>query len=416
LEGLKETLQNRTTGTATSRRLILASVAIASLLALYLLFFKSSASVQRESLRIAKVEQISGRRIAFVSGRIVAERPVTVSAAVPGRVERLALEPGARAAQGDLLLELTNRTVLDSQLAASATLAEGILQAEKAVADMQIQVIDKRGLVSDLRARAEIARRQQQADRQLADDRIISEINASKSKYEAESAARKVEEAEQSLRILEGMLANVRMAGDAQTDRLKAAAALREAEVESLKVRVPIGGIVQEVAVTQGQEVTAGTILAKMYDPAALSVLLDVPERQAANVETGHAAIVTIAGTQVRGKVVKVSPVVKDGLVAVEVRLDDEMPAGARPELRVEAEIYADTSARMIVVNAPEGVRPASKAEVFVVVGDRGYRRRASFGAQVGNRIEVLDGLRPGEAVIVGGLDEYAEYDELDLK
>lgn len=413
---MKETLQHRSAGTSTLRKPILAFVAVALVLALYLLFFKSSGSVERESLSIAKVEQVSGRRIAFVSGKIVAERPVAVSAAVPGRVERLALEPGAHVAQGDLLLELTNRTVLDSEFAASAELAAGVLQAEKTLADMQIQVIDKRGLVSDLRARAEIARRQEQADRQLADARIISELNASRSKYEAESAARKVDEAERSLRLLEEVLANVRMAGNAQVERLRASAALRKAEVDSLHVRTPIDGIVQEVAVTHGQEVTAGTILARMYNPTALSVQLEVPERQAGAINAGQVAVVSIASDRIRGKIVRVSPVVKDGMVTVDVRPDGEMPPGSRPELRVEAEIFSDTSGKMVVVRAPEGVKPASKAEVFVVVGDRGFRKRASFGVLVGNRIEVLDGLRPGDAVIVGGLGEYAGYDQLDLK
>lgn len=416
LDELRETLQARTTRAGMLKKSALMALAVIAALGAYLFFFKSSASIERGSLRIAKVEEVAGRRIAVVTGKIVAENPRTVSAAVAGRVDRIVLLPGAPAKQGDLVLDLVNRAVLDSELAASAELAASVLQAEKTMAEMQIQVIDKKSALSDQKAHAEIARRQQEADRKLADDRIISEIQARKSRLEAESAFRKVDEATQALAIMQSMLMNVRMAGSAQIERQRATAALRREEADSLRVRSPITGVVQEIAVTQGQEVAAGTILARMYDPTALTIVLDLPERQAANVSVNHSTSISISGTKVPGKVVRISPVVKDGVVSVEVKVDGKMPPNARPELRVEAEIYADTAERTIVVRVPEGVRPASVADVFVVDGERADRRRASFGSLLGDRIEVLDGLRPGDSVIVSGLGNHDGYEVLDLK
>ena len=382
----------------------------------YALMSKSSTSVDRDSLGFAKVEEITGRRIAYVSGKIFAENPRIVSAEVSGRVDRVVLLSGARAKEGDLVLELVNRAVVDSELAASAELAAGVLQAEKTMAEMQIQVIEKQGVVSDLQAHAEIARRQEEAERKLADDRIISEIQANKSKLEADSSTRKAIEAAQLLKILESMLKNVRMAGEAQIERQQATAALRKAEVDSLKVRSPINGVVQEIAVTQGQEVATGTLLAKMYDPALLSVVLDVPERQAGNIGLGQPVSVSIGGEKVSGKVIRVSPVVKDGVVAVEVKIEGKMPQNTRPELRVEAEIFSRTLEKTTVLRAPEAVRSASVSRVFVVDGDRAYAKRVRFGQLQGNQIEVLDGLRPGDVVVVTGLGEHADYEEIDLK
>ena len=369
--------------------------------------------IARTDVSVSAVRRASGRRVAIVSGKVIAEVPRLISAAVAGRAEQVSAEVGQHVKKGELLLQLTNPSVLDAQLTASAQLAAGRLDAERAAADIRVLVLSKQGEVSDAKAQAAIAQLQAEAERRLADAGVVSSLQARKSELLAENLRQRVGEAEQALKIITSLLESVRKAGESQIESLLANERLKKFEVEALQLIAPMAGIIQELPVTEGQEVSAGAVLVRMYDPESLSVELQVPERQANAVKKGFAVNLQIAGRNLRGQVSRVFPTVKDGSVVVSVAVQMADMTDARPELRVEAEIFDPSSAGMLVVQAPPNSIPNSVASVFVISGEVAERREVRFGSVVGGLAEVEAGLLEGETIIVSGLDGIQGYDVL---
>jgi HlyD family secretion protein len=220
-------------------------------------------------------------------------------------------------------------------------------------------------------------------------------------------------------------LASVSDAAKAQTDaqvakveQLRALWQLKRSQLEALKVRAGAHGVLQELPVQVGQRVTAGSNLARVVQPEKLKAELKIAETQARDVQIGQPASIDTRNGVVAGRVSRVDPAVQNGTVTVDVALDGALPKGARPDLSVDGTIELVRLADVVSVGRPAFGQEQSVVGLFRIAagGSEATRVKVRLGKTSVNTVEVLDGLKPGDRVILSDMSAWDAYDRVRLK
>jgi HlyD family secretion protein len=197
----------------------------------------------------------------------------------------------------------------------------------------------------------------------------------------------------------------------------RAAYELKHKQVDQLTIRAGIDGVLQEVDVEVGQRVPVGTILAKMADPNKLKAVLQIAETQMKDVRPGLDATVDTRNGVIPGRVIRIDPAATNGTVGVDVSLLGPLPQGARPELSVDGVVQIERLSDVVYMDRPVSGEPGTTIGLFKIDADgKGAGRvNVKLGRASVNTIEVLDGLKVGDRVILSDMSQYDSYQRLRL-
>ena len=157
--------------------------------------------------------------------------------------------------------------------------------------------------------------------------------------------------------------------------------------------------------------------MARVSDPTHLKAVLKVPEVQAREVQAGQPVELDLRSSKLRGKVQQVAPAVVEGTVAVDVLIEDQLPAGARPDQSVSGNIVLEQLEGVTYIDRPMGAQPNSAGSVFVVENDgSAVRVPVTFGRTAAATIEIVRGLKPGDRVILSDLSQWSRSDRLSVR
>jgi HlyD family secretion protein len=188
--------------------------------------------------------------------------------------------------------------------------------------------------------------------------------------------------------------------------------------VDALRVRAGIRGVLQETPVQPGQRVTAGMTLAKVVQPDRLKAQLKIAETQARDVQPGEKASIDTRNGVVEGHVSRIDPSVSGGTVTVDVAIDGPLPKGARPDLSVDGTIELERLNDVVYVG-----RPAFGSEQSVITlfrlqpdSDEAIRVKVRLGKSSVNSVEILDGLKTGDRVVLSDMSAWDAFDRVRLR
>lgn len=400
------------------RRMVLYSVSIVVVggaLLTGLALLGGSPEVSRSSLWLDRVVRGDMMREVSGTGNLVPRNIRWIAAETPARVESIDVRPGARVKADTVIMRLTNPEVMDQALAARAEFEAAQAEYEAQRARLQSDLLDQRAKLESTQSEHLIAKMQSEAESSLVESRIIPPIQAKRSEAAMNQFARGVElERERSINLQHTMAAQL-SAARSRVEQKRATSELRARQVDALQVRAGIEGILQQVPVEVGQQVTAGTNLARVAKPDELMVELRVPESQATGIEIGQTARIELRGQKIPGKVSRVDPSVRDGTVTVEVS-PQGLPLGARADESLDGVVELERLADVLHVARPASVSPNSQAELFVVGDDDIATRTAvELGRASAKAIEIKKGLKEGDLLILSDTSEWEDTDELTL-
>jgi multidrug efflux pump subunit AcrA (membrane-fusion protein) len=203
-----------------------------------------------------------------------------------------------------------------------------------------------------------------------------------------------------------------------QVKQLQAIAANQQARLQSLHVRAPEAGVLQDLTLQLGQWVPEGTTLAKIVQPGALKAVLRIPESQAKDVAIGQKASVDTRNGFVPGHVTRKDPSAQGGSVTVDVSLDGPLPNGAVPDLSVDGTIVIEKLTNVLYTGRPAFSAGSGASSVFKVVdgGKAAIRVPVELGRSSVNVIEIVRGLEPGDRIIVSDVSQYANAERVRIK
>jgi HlyD family secretion protein len=200
-------------------------------------------------------------------------------------------------------------------------------------------------------------------------------------------------------------------------DQRRALARLRQGQLLGLKVRPGLAGVLQQISVEVGQQVTPGTNLARVAQPERLKAVIRVPETQARDLQLGQPASIDTRNGIVAGRVSRVDPGAQNGTVTVDIALEGELPRGARPDLTVDGTIDIDRLADVVYVGRPAQGQPETQSSLFRLEGDGTHASRVSvrLGRASVTAIEILGGLAPGDQVVLSDTSAWEKADRIRI-
>ncbi len=375
-------------------------------------------SVSRQSVWVGQVKRGSMIRQVRGPGSLVPETIRWITTSVEGRVEEIYLKAGVRVQPDTVILELTNPQL--EQQVEDARLADNAAKADLADLKVRLQadLLNQRAAAAAVESDWSEAKLQVEANEALDKDGLIPKIDLKRSRIRSQQLEKRVGlEHERLDKAKESLQAQL----DAQRAQLAQAEGvyrLRRQEVDSLKVRAGLSGVLQEVPVEVGERVNAGTVLARVAKPEDLKAELRIAETQAKDIEIGLPAQIDTRNGIVPGRVSRIDPSVHEGTVTVDVALQGKLPPGARPDLSVDGTIQIEKLDNVLYVGRPTYGQANSQVELFKLTddGNMAVRVPVKLGRASVDTIEVIEGLKEGDKVILSDTSQFDEVDRIKLE
>ncbi len=375
-------------------------------------------TVERAGILIGTVKRGSMVRDVRGTGTLVPEEVRILPAATDGRVEQRLMLPGTPVKPSSVILILSNPQLEQSTLDADYQLRGAQAEYQKMRADLANQSMQQRSLAAGVRSEYHQAKIQEDTNQQLFKLGLISDVLLRTSQVKAEELAKQNDLAQEQADTFQKSIASQLAVQQAKVDQQTALDALKHQQLDQLKVRAGIAGVLQEVPVEAGQQVTPGTILARVAEPTHLKAQLKVDENQAKDVQVGQTAVVDTHSGLIAGHVTRIDPAVQNGTVTVDVGLEGMLPPGARPDLSVESTITIEKLDNVLYVDRPAHADPNTSLDLFKLTesGNEAVRTGVKLGRASVNTIEVLSGLREGDQIVLTDMSAWESFDRVRLK
>lgn len=374
--------------------------------------------VERASVWIDTVKRGDLMREVRGPGQLVPREIRWIAAETPARVERIVVRPGATVQPEDLILELSNPEVSDAVLAARAEVQAARADLEAQRLALQTQALDQQARVAEIHADHASALLQAEAEGELNRKGIVSALQFRQSELRAEQLGVRLKIERERVTMLQRNVEAQLDAARARLEQLENTLSLRERQADALQVRAGMQGVLQVVAVEEGQQVTAGLNLARVARPDVLMAELRIPETQAKDVILGQTVRIDTRNGVVEGSVTRIDPAVANGAVQVDVDLIGSLPPGARPDLSVDGTIEIETLHDVLYVGRPAFGQIESDTTLFRLDAEGTIARRVPvrLGRASVSLIEVQRGLKVGDRVVLSDTSNYDRSDRLRLE
>jgi HlyD family secretion protein len=188
------------------------------------------------------------------------------------------------------------------------------------------------------------------------------------------------------------------------------------AQREDLRVKSSMAGQLQLVSVEEGQQVAPGANLVRVSDPSRLKANIRISETQTKDLAIGQSADIDTRNGHVPGKVSRIDPASDSGTVGVDVTLDGPLPAGARPDLSVDGTIEFERLTSVLQVESPAFGQENSKISLFKVLPDGdAVRTPVTLGRRSVSYVEIVDGLKEGDVVVLSDMAQYDAFNRVRI-
>ncbi|MGC1434390.1 MAG: efflux RND transporter periplasmic adaptor subunit, partial [Terriglobales bacterium] len=339
-------------------------------------------------------------------------------AVTEGRVDKILELPGAQVKADTILLELSNPQLTQEALDAQWKLKAAEADYKNLEVALASQVLAQKSLSAQAQSEYSQARMQADIDSELAKLGVISQLSMKVSNQKAEQLSTQNDIEKQRLVNSSEVLKAQLQAKQAEVEEFRALAQLKRNQLEHLRVRAGIDGVLQEQTLKIGQFVTPGTTLAKVVQPQRLKAELKIAETQAKDIQIGQPASVDTHNGVIPGHVVRIDPSVVNGTVTVDVTLDAKLPQGARPDLSVDGTIDLEKMDNVLYVGRPAFGQEQSTVGMFKLEpdGNNAVRAQVKLGRSSVNTVEILQGLKEGDQVILSDMSRWDSYDRVRLE
>lgn len=365
-----------------------------------------------------KVERGPMLRKVRGTGTLVPVDIRVIPAGSDGQVERIAVQPGTAVQADTVIVELSNPELQLAAQDADLKLRAAEADLDRQSVQLQSEILAQEAEAARVESDFKQAKLRADADDVLIAKGLISPLNQKLSRVTADELANRFRIARERLQFarqsMESQLASQR----AVIDQLRAARDLRRAQIGALNVRAGIAGVLQRVEIEVGQRVASGAPLARVAEPTRLKAELKVPETQVKDVALGQKALVDTRNGIVAGTVSRIDPAAQQGTVTVDVAFSESLPSGARPDLTVDGTIEIERLDDIVFVNRPVNAQAQSTVGLFRLVedGTAAVRVQVRLGRASVNTVEVVDGLSPGDQVVLSDTSAWDGFDRVRFK
>jgi HlyD family secretion protein len=374
-------------------------------------------SVDRSTVWIDTVKRGPMVREVRGLGTLVPEEIRWIPANTEGRVEKIVVRPGTQVKADTVILELSS-----PELEQAAHDAESKLKAAEAEfttlqAKLQRDLLDQESTTARVHSELQQARMESETNEQLKKNGLVAELQYKTAQVKAAELANRDAIEQKRLNFARDSIEPQLASKQAEVDQVKAAAQLKLDQVEALHVKAGMNGVLQQMPVDVGQRVKIGDNLARVADPTKLKAEIKIAETQAKDIQIDEKATIDTRNGVVTGHVTRVDPAVEQGTVKVDAQIDGELPRGARPDLTIDGTIELERLDDVIYVGRPAFGQENNTVGIFKLVSgsSEAVRTPVKLGRSSVNSIEIINGLQPGDQVILSDTSAWDAHERIRL-
>jgi len=404
---------------------LVAGLAAVALITVGLAHLKPAAPpVERASLLFDTVKRGELLRQVRGNGTLVPMEIRWIPTLNSGRVEQILVWPGTRVQADTVLVELSNPDVNQAAFDAESQLKTAEADLENLRVQLDSQKLTQRSAVATAEANYSSAKLDLEVNEALATNGLVPAVTLKQSRAKADELSKVLDIERERLTISADAVKAQLAAQETKVIQLRAQLELKRHQVEGLKIRAGMDGVLQRLGdpanplpLQFGQQLPAGALVARVANPAKLKADIKIAETQAKDVQIDEIAQIDTRNGIVQGHVMRVDPAVENGTVTVDVALDGPLPKGARPDLSVDGTIELERLQDVMYVGRPVQGQPESLAGIFKVVenGHAAVRIQVKLGRGSVSAIEVVDGLRVGDLVILSDMSQWDAFERVRL-
>jgi HlyD family secretion protein len=352
------------------------------------------------------------------NGTLVPEVTRWVPAPAEGRVESLPLQAGVEVSADTVIAELSN-----PQMEQQATDAEFQVKAAEADEEnlrvkLESDTMTQKSAIATINSQYSQAKLQLDADEVLHKQGLVADLTVKISRVAVQDLANRLK-VEQDRLAVGGKSTKAQLnAAASRVQQLRVMAKLRREQVDALKVRAGTAGVLQQVSVQVGQQVTPGLNMARGADPASLKAVLRVAETQIKDVRIGQPVLVDTRNGIIQGTVSRIDPAAREGTFEVDASLAGPLPPSARPDLSVDGTIELERLNDVLKVGRPAFGQANQTIGMFVLTpdGSEAVRTTVRLGRNSVSTIEIMDGLKEGDKVIISDTSALDSYNRIRIR
>lgn len=356
------------------------------------------------------------------NGTLVPEQIQFVQAETEGRVERILAQPGAAVSAETVLMELSNPELEQTAFDAEWQLKGAEAQFTRLRAQLEDARLLQRSAITTLKAEAAQAELEARANEALAAERLASALETQRLRGRADALREGLQIEEERFKNSEQSTRAQLAVQEAEVERARALLARKRQQVAALRVRAGVPGVLQQIGdavpLQVGQRVTPGATLAKIVEPTRLKAVLRIPETQVKDVQLELPAEIDTRNGVIPGVVARIDPAAQNGTVTVEVKLTGPLPGGARPDLSVDGTIELARLESVLRLGRPVHAQADGTIGLFKVEagGKSAARTRVKIGRISVNEVEVVEGLREGDRVVLSDMSAWDGHERVRVE
>ena len=353
-----------------------------------------------------------------VSGQVQPVTVVQVSLLEGGVVEEKLIEEGSMVKKGDVLVRLSNNTLGLQILQSEADLAEQENFLRNTTVTMEQEKLDLEKQRLEYTIDTERKKRKYEQYRRLDEDGLVAHEEYLQAKEDYELAVKSLElviaRQKQDSIYRSIQIGNL----EESLESMRRSIQLVRQRVENLNVKSPIDGQLGSLDVILGQSIPEGTKIGQVNDLSDYKIEARIDEHYIDRVQSGLSATFERQGANFSTVVEKVYPEVTEGQFKADFYFEGERPDNIRIGQTYYLNLQLGQPTQSVYI--PRGVFYQSTGGTWIYVlsedGTRAYRRDIRIGRQNPQYYEVLEGLQPGERVIISNYENYGKSDVLILQ
>lgn len=351
-------------------------------------------------------------------GTLVPQLTRWVPAPADGRVERILVQPGVEVGANTVIFELSNPQMEQQAMDADYQLRAAQADLENLRVRLQSEGLTQQSAIASIKAEYSQAKMQLDTDEVLGKQGLVPGILLRVARVRVQDLADRLKVEQERLAMgQKGIKAQVN-AQNSRIQQLQALAKLKREQANALKVMAGTNGVLQQVSVQVGQQVTPGFNMARVADPASLKAELKIPETQIKDVRIGQRVAVDTRNGIIEGQVSRIDPAAREGTFTVDAELTGPLPASARPDLSVDGTIELEKLTNVLYVGRPAFGQGQQTVGLFRLSADgqEAVRTQVQLGRSSVSTIEIVSGLNEGDRVILSDTSSMDNYKEIRIR
>jgi HlyD family secretion protein len=374
-------------------------------------------SVDRSTVWVDTVKRGPMVREVRGLGTLVPEEIRWIPANTEGRVDKIVVRPGAQVKADTVILELSSPELEQAAHDAESKLKAAEAELTTLQAQLQRDLLDQESNTARVHSEYQQARIESDMNEQLKKNGLVAELQYKTSQVKAAELSNRDAIEQKRLNFARDSIEPQLASKQAEVDQVRAAAQLKLDQVEALHVKAGMNGVLQQMPVDVGQRVKIGDNLARVADPTKLKAEIKIAETQAKDIQIGEKATIDTRNGVVTGHVTRVDPAVEQGTVKVDAEIDGELPRGARPDLTIDGTIELERLDDVIYVGRPAFGQENNTVSIFKLVSgsSEAVRTPVKLGRSSVNSIEIINGLQPGDQVILSDTSAWDAHERIRL-